>query len=119
MSKIKYNFNDIKIGDIVVTTSGDTGTVIALKSYAYLNDKFIRKSNIPETLLIDLLPFYNDNTKHKGICYATITIAVQDPNYTKEYFVENIDFNEVKEIVRDMNNVKVTLVDKIKKLLKL
>jgi hypothetical protein len=118
MYKIKYSFNDIKIGDQIITTSGDIGTIIAIKSYAYLNDKFIRKSNVPETLLIDLLPFQNDNTKHRGISYATITLVIKDDKYN-EYYVENIDFNEIKEVKRDMSNIKVTILDKLKKLFKL
>lgn len=118
MSKIKYNFNDVKIGDQIITTSNMQGTIIAIKSYAYLNDKFIRKSNVPDTLIIDLLPYQNDNTKHRGIAYATITLAVKDDKYN-EYYIEYIDFNEIKEIKRDMSNIKVTIWDKLKKLFKL
>lgn len=118
MAKIKYGFNDIKIGDQILTTTDNIGTVIAIKSYAYLNDKFFRKSNIPDTLLIDLMPFQNDNIRHKGIQYAVITIVIKDNKYDNEYYIEHIDFNEIKEVVRDMSNVKVTIWDKIKKLLK-
>ena len=35
---------DIKIGDMVLTTNNKIGEVIAIKSYAYLNDKIAKKS---------------------------------------------------------------------------
>lgn len=40
--KHKFTFDDVKIGDKVVTVNDDVGIVVAIKSYAYINDKFVR-----------------------------------------------------------------------------
>lgn len=114
----KYSFDDVKIGDTIVTTANETGVVVAIKSYAYLNDKLQRKAD-GNKMIIDLLPFANDDAKHKDVWYSTLTIAVKDKQVKEKdmYYLEGIDFIEIKEIVRDMSNVKVTLLDKIKKVL--
>lgn len=44
MAKNKINFSDLKIGDHVLTTNNKVGEIIALKSYAYLNDKISKKA---------------------------------------------------------------------------
>ena len=45
MAKSKFSFSDIKIGDLVLTSNNQIGEVIALKSYAYLNDKILLEHN--------------------------------------------------------------------------
>ena len=65
MTKTKISFQDIKIGDMVLTNNNKIGEVIAIKSYAYLNDKIAKKS-LPQEEAIQL-PIKVDNTRHNGV----------------------------------------------------
>ena len=100
--KCKYSYADFKIGDKILTTNNEEGTVVAIKSVAYLNDKLIRKSTGNSKILIDLMPFNYDNTRHKGIWYSALTVAIQDKNAIKPtYYLIGVDFIEVKKIIKD------------------
>lgn len=116
MIKIKFTFNDIKIGDIVLTTNNKIGEVIALKSYAYLNDKFEKKSKKPEE--IDST-FKFDSTRHQGIWYSAVTIAIEDKDANvPTYYTESIDLIEIKKILQDEKTIKITWLDRIKNIFK-
>ena len=115
---MKYTYNDFHIGDTVITTNNDEGVIVAIKSIAYLNDKIIRKSKSDKTI-IDLMPFNYDNTRHKGTWYSVLTLAIQDKSVkTPTYYLEAVDFMEVKKIVSSTDEAqpKLTLWQKIKKI---
>jgi len=61
---MKYNFNNVKIGDRILTDDGKTGKVVMIRSYAYINDLVMRNAADIDTILIDLLPFKFDNVRH-------------------------------------------------------
>lgn len=115
MIKTKISFQDIKIGDMVLTTNNKIGEVIAIKSYAYLNDKIAKKS-LPSEEANDL-SFKFDNVRHNGVWYATITVAIEDK--TKDvptYYTENLDFIEIQKLLKEES--KKSLFDKIKNIFK-
>ena len=115
MSKTKISFQDIKIGDIVLTTNNKIGEVIAIKSYAYLNDKIAKKSLPSEEA--NKLPFNFDNNRHKGIWYATITVIIEDKSKNiPTYYTENLDFIEIRKLLKEES--KKSLFDKIKNIFK-
>lgn len=120
MTKTKISFQDIKIGDLVLTTNNKIGEVIAIKSYAYLNDKIAKKSQKMGVLDEDLdQSFKFDNVRHNGVWYATITVAIEDK--TKDvptYYTENLDFIEIQKIVKDekTKNTK-SFIKKLKNIL--
>ena len=115
MSKIKISFQDIKIGDLVLTTNNKIGEVIAIKSYAYLNDKITKKSQKMEILDEDLdQSFKFDNIRHNGVWYATITVAIKDKTKViPTYYTENLDFIEIQKIIKD-DKKPLTIIDKIR-----
>lgn len=99
--KHKFTFDDVKIGDKVVTVNDDVGIVVAIKSYAYINDKFVRQQGHIKPL-IDLTPFVFDETKHKEVWYGAVTLAVKDPKITKPtYHLVGIDFDDIQSINKD------------------
>jgi len=113
MSKSRFNFSDIKIGDLVLTTNNKIGEIIALKSYAYLNDKITKKSRKSSE---NDESFKFDNNRHNGIWYSAITIAIEDPSANvPTYYTECLDFIEIKEIIKHAPTESV--LSKIKKYL--
>ena len=122
MLKTKISFQDIKIGDMILTTNNKIGEVIAIKSYAYLNDKITKKSQKMGVLDEDLdQSFKFDNVRHNGVWYATITVAIEDK--TKDvptYYTENLDFIEIQKILNNENkNQKISFLNKIIQKLKI
>lgn len=115
MSKTKISFQDIKIGDIVLTTNNKIGEVIAIKSYAYLNDKIAKKSQKTGILNENLdQTFKFDNIRHNGIWYAVITVAIEDKtDKFPTYYTENLDFIEIQKIFNNNPNKKNTFLNKI------
>lgn len=116
MSKIKISFQDIKIGDMVLTTNNKIGEVIAIKSYAYLNDKIAKKSQKMGGLDEDLVqPFKFDNVRHNGVWYATITVAIEDKTKAiPTYYTENLDFIEIQKVLNNKNkNQEISFLNKI------
>ena len=98
----QFSFSDIKIGDLVLTTNNKIGEVIAIKSYAYLNDKILKKSLSSENAKD--IPFKFDGTRHNGIWYATITVAIEDKTKNvPTYYTENLDFIEIQKILNNEN----------------
>lgn len=97
MAKKKFSYSDFKIGDKVLTTSGDTGIIVAIKSIEYINDKLLRKSALDKTL-IDIAPFKFDSIRHRDIWYSVLTLAVIDTSVKNNplYYLQSIDVNEVK-----------------------
>ena len=115
MTKTKISFQDIKIGDMVLTNNNKIGEVIAIKSYAYLNDKIVKKS-LPQEEAIQL-PFKVDNTRHNGVWYATLTVIIEDKSKgVPKYYTENLDFIEVRKLLKE--EPKKSLFDKIKNIFK-
>ena len=115
MTKPKISFQDIKIGDMVLTTNNKIGEVIAIKSYAYLNDK-IAKKTLPSEEAKDL-SFKFDNNRHNGIWYATLTVIIEDTSKNiPTYYTENLDFIEIKKLLKEQS--KKSLFDKIKNIFK-
>ncbi len=119
MSKTKISFQDIKIGDLVLTTNNKIGEVIAIKSYAYLNDKIAKKSQKMGVLDEDLdQSFKFDNVRHNGVWYATITVAIEDKTKAiPTYYTENLDFIEIRKIIKD-DKKSLTIIDKIRNIFK-
>lgn len=115
----KISFSDLKIGDFVLTTNNQVGEVIALKSYAYLNDKIAKKAKRKDELTTEeLKSFKFDNTRHNGIWYAVVTIAIEDKSKNKPtYFTENIDFIEIQKIIKDSDE-KESIINKIRNIFK-
>lgn len=116
MTKLKISFQDIKIGDMVLTTNNKIGEVIAIKSYAYLNDKIAKKSQKMGVLDEDLNQIFKfDNVRHNGVWYATITVAIEDKTKAiPTYYTENLDFIEIQRILNSENkNQKISFLDKI------
>lgn len=116
MLKTKISFQDIKIGDMVLTTNNKIGEVIAIKSYAYLNAKIAKKSQKMRVLEDDLdQSFKFDNVRHNGIWYATITVAIEDKSKNvPTYYTENLDFIEIQRVLNNKNkNQKTSLLNKI------
>ena len=120
MSKIKISFQDIKIGDLVLTTNNKIGEVIAIKSYAYLNDKIAKKSQKMGVLDKDLdQTFKFDNVRHNGIWYATITVAIEDKaKEVPTYYTENLDFIEIRKVLNNEKS-KISFLNKILQKLKI
>lgn len=120
MFKSKIGFQDLKIGDLVLTTNNQVGEVIAIKSYAYLNDKFEKKAQKKEKLELspdELKSFKFDNSRHSGIWYSTVTVAIEDKTASiPTYYVENLDFIEIQKIIKDEKNI--SFLDKLKKIFK-
>lgn len=116
----KFSFDNVKIGDKVLTTNNEIGIVVALKSLSYLNDKLQRKADKNPLTLMDLNPFLIDDVRHKGIWYSTVTIAVLDKTSKYErYYLEGIDFMEISKILhKDVEQLQqhTTLLQKIKNL---
>lgn len=110
----KYTFDDLKIGDQIITTSNEIGTIIALKSYAYLNDKMLRKANQTNQIVVEMMPFHNDNTKHDDVWYSCVTISVED-KIKSTYYIEAIDLIEIKEVLHHKKHTNI--FDKIKNFL--
>lgn len=104
----KINFSDLKIGDYVLTTNNKVGEVIALKSYAYLNDKIAKKACPDEYESNDgKTPFKFDNTAHNGVWYSVVTVAIEDTSAsTPTYYTEGLDFIEIKEILKNQEERK-------------
>ena len=119
MSKTKISFQDIKIGDLVLTTNNKIGEVIAIKSYAYLNNKIAKKSQKMGILDENLdQPFKFDNIRHNGVWYATITVAIEDKTKAiPTYYTENLDFIEIQKIIKD-DEKSLTIIDKIRNIFK-
>lgn len=115
MARTKYNFSDIKIGDTILTTNNQIGEIIAIKSYAYLNDKFLRKTM--DKVNQETAPFKFNNNRQNGIWYSAITIAIEDKN-TKypTYHLEGIDFIEIKEIIKPVKQ-DLSLTNKVKNMI--
>jgi hypothetical protein len=81
---------------MVLTTNNKIGEVIAIKSYAYLNDKIVKKAHPSEEA--NELPFKFDNNRHNGVWYATITVAIEDESKNvPTYYTENVDFIEIQK----------------------
>ena len=120
MSKTKISFQDIKIGDLVLTTNNKIGEVIAIKSYAYLNDKIAKKSQKMGVLDKDLdQTFKFDNVRHNGIWYATITVAIEDKaKEVPTYYTENLDFIEIRKVLNNEKS-KISFLNKILQKLKI
>ena len=120
MSKTKISFQDIKIGDMVLTTNNKIGEVIAIKSYAYLNDKIAKKSQKMGVLDKDLdQTFKFDNVRHNGIWYATITVAIEDKaKEVPTYYTENLDFIEIRKVLNNEKS-KISFLNKILQKLKI
>ena len=115
MLKTKISFQDVKIGDMVLTTNNKIGEIIAIKSYAYLNDK-IAKKTLPSVEAKEL-PFKFDNNRHNGVWYATVTVAIEDKSKSiPTYYTENLDFIEIKKLLKE--EPKKSLFDKIKNIFK-
>ncbi|WQJ53484.1 MAG: hypothetical protein [Wendovervirus sonii] len=113
---MKYKWDDIKIGDTVLTKNGLSGKIIMLRSYAYLNDSIIRNISDISTILIDFMPFQYDNVKHKGIDYPTITIAAEIMEYGRtSYYIIDIDLKDIKEIKNSQESIQNNQVKNIKK----
>ena len=113
----KFNFSDIKIGDLVLTTNNKIGEVIALKSYAYLNNKFEKKSNPENTdeKEAEKPVFKVDNTRHNGVWYSAITVIIEDKDAgVPTYYEEGLDFIEIREIIKHDENKKESWFDKLK-----
>ena len=69
-----------------------------MKSYAYLNDKISKKAN---HITDNEEHFKFDNTRHNGIWYSAVTVVIEDETSpTPAYYVEGLDFIEIKEIVK-------------------
>lgn len=116
MLKTKISFQDIKIGDMVLTTNNKIGQVIAIKSYAYLNDKIAKKSQKMGILDEESDQIFKfDNVRHNGVWYATITVAIEDKSKSvPTYYTENLDFIEIRKIIKDNKSKQVEMF--IKKL---
>ena len=108
MAKNKINFSDLKIGDYVLTTNNKVGEIIALKSYAYLNDKIDKKACPDEYESKDgKKPFKFDNTAHNGVWYSVVTVAIEDTSAsTPTYYTEALDFIEIREILKNHDERK-------------
>lgn len=113
----KFSFSDFKIGDLVLTTNNKVGEIIALKSYAYLNNKFEKKSN-PENVNNDKSEkeyFKVDNTRHSGVWYSAVTVIIEDKDANiPTYYVEGLDFIEIKEIIKNGKTPKTSWLEKLK-----
>lgn len=115
--RTKLDFSDLKIGDIVLTTNNKVGEIIALKSYAYLNDKIQKKAEKNIFNKETKKQFKFDNTRHSGIWYSTVTVAIEDETAEiPTYYTENLDFIEIRELIKPKKNSK--LIDKIKNIFK-
>ena len=98
--KSRINFSDLKIGDLVLTSNNKIGEIIALKSYAYLNNKIDKKSQIDSQNNDEKKTFKLDNSRHNGVWYATVTVAIEDEkSKVPQYYIENLDFIEIKKII--------------------
>lgn len=110
--KLKYKITDIQIGDTIITTAGVKGEVVSLLSYSYLNDKFLRQQqyekNNNEPLLLDLMPFKNDNIRHQGIWYQNLIISTCDPNAKKPVFhLEGVDISDIQNIIKPNSDIPI------------
>lgn len=100
--KSRINFSDLKIGDLVLTSNNKIGEIIALKSYAYLNNKINKKSQIDSQNNNEKKTFKLDNSRHNGVWYATVTVAIEDEkSKVPQYYIENLDFIEIKKIINN------------------
>ncbi len=118
MAKQKFSFSDLKIGDLVLTTNNKVGEVIALKSYAYLNDKISKKANKDKDKN-NKKPFIVDNNRHNGVWYSAVTVMIEDENAeTPTYYTEGLDFIEIREILNQKPTHFQSILNKIKNYLK-
>lgn len=116
---MKYKLQDIQIGDTVVTNTKSTGKVIAVCSYSYLNDRYIRQQSLNQgdPLLIDLMPFKFDETRHQGMWYQSVIISTTDNRSKKPiYYLEGIDVTDIREVIKA--DKPESLWQKIKKFFK-
>lgn len=116
MAKSKFNFNDLHIGQNIKTVHGETGEIVSLMSYSYINDKIQRESINRDGIILDLKPFKMDDVKHRGVWYCAVTIAVLDPKFpTPAYYLVGIDINEIEEIIQEnVPEKQPTFLDKLK-----
>lgn len=119
MTKTRISFQDIKIGDMVLTTNNKIGEIIAIKSYTYLNDKITKKSQKMGVIKEDLdQSFKFDNIRHNGVWYATVTVAIEDKTKSiPTYYTENLDFVEIRKIIKN-DKKSLTIIDKIRNIFK-
>ena len=107
---MNYTYNDIAINDTIVTKSNATGKVVQINSILYLNNMKSSTKNMPNYML------QIDDKRHDNYMYNTITLLVMpnDDSFTP-YFLA-IDFSDIKEVIRQKQEKRISLFDKFKKL---
>lgn len=63
--------------------------------------------------------FKFDNIAHNGVWYSVVTVAIEDTSASiPTYYVEGLDFIEIREIIKNTQNKKSNFLDKIKNIFK-
>lgn len=107
---MNYTYNDIAIGDTIVTKSNATGKVVQINSILYLNNMKSSTKNMPNYML------QIDDKRHDNYMYNTITLLVISSDDSFAPYFLAIDFSDIKKIIRQNPEKRISLFDKFKKL---